>query len=472
MFKLRLKGYLDGNKIVEWENIQESVNTAFQTYRAIKEDGNIVEAIDVFVMPLALATVRSLLEFGEIQDQPVPYILHRKTAPWQSLAFTYFPTYQIKEQKVDYSTITFQGDLVFFEDDFIWAKRCLRNPLVTTGYTHVDVEWEETENRYDGFLKRYTTTDDGMFGTGAHHVAFSPRTTIHQMRKDPQVDCINFGVITRDKKELVTLTSGEPYDLRVKDIIVPEWLGITLLDINIGDIFPAGGELQFTIYAYSNLGRTDVKDFFTIKFEEVTPRDVSYQKVSFCVDIHRRQAGDILIIPDKGSYTENIEFKTLEFQSSTNKMTTKPLMENYKYSCKYTVTMHRTDFHKSFLNTLKVGKHVVFQHPIWSQVTFLTEAMETQKRCKCNTDWCDFRVDEWAFVYVSPDVYYLGQIAEIYPDSLMFTRNMSAPVGSFVIPAFPAMIKGELKTSFTGERHIKGEVEVMEFREGEYYVPY
>lgn len=478
-FKLRLAGYIDGNKIVETENIQEFVNKAFVKYRTIHENTHIEERIDTFVMPLQYATVRSIAELAEMHDQPVPYIVHNKSAPTETVGFTYFPTYKVKEYKEDYATVTFHEELVYFDNDFIWTKRCLIRPLITTNYYYVDDGNIPVEVNYvEGLLNQleevnnYVPQDDGF-------ILASVRTNMHQIWKQHPpfggqdlVDCVNFGVITRDKEIEYSFTSGEPYDLRVSEILIPAWLGIELPNLHVGDILKAGETITFTIYAYSNLGRDDVHDFFTIKFEEVVPRYTSYQKISICVDIHRRQAPDILIEPDKGSYHESIEYMTKQYVSSTNVVSSMPLMVNWKYSCKYDVTMHRTDYHKSFINILKAGKHIVFQHPLWSQVTILNEEMQTQLRCKCNTDWCDFREGEWAFVYVAPDEYYLRQIDTIYPDSLIFTRNLSAPAGSFVIPAFPAIVKGPIKTTYIGERHIKGTIEVIEFREGKYYVPY
>ena len=482
-FKLRLKGYLDGNSIQETNDIYEKVVVSFEKHSYEVESEDIQESISTWVMPLALATVKSIQEFSEISDQPVISILHRKSALKQTTGFTYFPTYYIQEYKVDYSTVTFEDVIVIFEGDFMMAERCTKSPLITTKYTYASGGEVPVEVHYvEGLLNQIENTDN-EFVQEAFFPWLSQRHNIHQINKNPIVNqgeigataqdkCIKFGVITRDKDVEFTITSGEPYDLRVTEMLVPAWLGIDLRDIGVNTILPAGGTLTFIIHAYAGLGRSDVRDFFTIKFDEVVPRFGSFQKVSICVDIHRRQSPDILIIPDKGSYHESIEYNTMEFKSVNNVVKTKPRMVNWKYSCKYTVTMHRTDYHKSFLNILKNGKHVVFQHPLWSQVTLLEQTMETSLFCKCDTSGCDFRVNEWAFVYVRPDEYYLRQISAIVSEGLMFSRAVVADVGAFVVPAFPAIVKGEIATSYEGERYIKGDVEVIEFREGEYYVPY
>jgi len=482
-FKLRLRGYLDGNSIIETTNVTESAVVSFEKHLYILEDSKVSETIDIWITPIELATILNIVETSGIVDQPVIHIVHRKTAAVQTIGFTYFPTYQIAENKVDYSTITFENEIVMFEDNFLVAERCARNPLITTDYKYIEDGDVPVEVTYvEALLNLPTYTDDETV-TQRSVAWLSVRYNMHQINKNPVPPqgeigaspadkCIKFGVITRDKEIEFTITSGEPYDLKVTEMLVPSWLGIELRGIHINSILPAGGTLTFTIYAYSNLGRNDVRDFFTIKFDEVIPRYESYQKVSVCVDIHRRQAPDILMIPDKGTYKESIEYKTLEFKGLNNVLKTKPLMQNWKYSCKYSVTIHRTDYHKSFLNVLKSAKEVVFQHPLWSQVTFLEDDMENSVFCKCDTSGCDFRETEWAFIYVRPDEYYLRQIQQIVSEGLIFTRNVVADKGAFIIPAFPAMVKGNIQTSYSGERYIKGTIEVIEFREGEYYVPY
>ncbi len=482
-FKLRLKGYFDGNSLLETNTIPETVVVSFGKHSYIEEVSEVQEQVITWVTPLALATVRSLLETSEVEEQPVFHIIHRKSALPQTLDFNHFPTYYIKEYKIDYSTVTFEEELVLFERDSLVTQRCAKNPLVTTNYTFVEDGNVPVEVNYiDGIFRQLEKTSDES-PKDAMHPWLSRRYNMHQINKNPipnqgeigataQDKCIKFGVITRDKDVEFTITSGEAFDLHVTEMLVPDWLGIALVDMEVGTVLPAGGTLTFTIHAFAELGRSDVRDFFTIKFDEVVYRYGSTQKVSVCVDIHRRQAPDILIIPDKGSYSESIEYSTMEFKSVNNIVKTKPRMINWKYSCKYSVTIHRTDYHKSFLNVLKSGKHIVFQHPLWSQVTVLRQTMETSLFCKCDTEGCDFRVNEWAFVYVRPDEYYLRQISAIVSEGLFFTRAVVADAGAFVIPAFPAIVKGGIATSYTGERYIKGDIEVIEFREGEYYVPY
>ena len=68
--------------------------------------------------------------------------------------------------------------------------------------------------------------------------------------------------------------------------------------------------------------------------------------------------------------------------------------------------------------------------------------------------------------------YYLRQITQIISEGIFVHRNVMADAGSFVIPAFPAIVKDNINTNYIGERFIKGDVEVIEFREGKYYVPY
>jgi hypothetical protein len=480
-FKLILRGYQDGNSIQEVSKIVESVGISFEKIRPITETATIEETVNVFVNIIELLTLKSVEEIASIEEQPVARIVSHKFALKQNTGFTHFPTYYIAEQNIKYSTITFDNEIVMFEGTFLVSQACSLNPLVTTSYKYVEDGTVPVEVNYvEGVLSKLGYTDNEK----VHEASFpwlSQRKNIHQINKDPipyqgeigataSDRCLQFGVIMHDKQMEFTITSGEPYDLRVTDLIVPSWLGIELHNIHIGTILPAGGSLTFIIYAFSNLGRKDVRDFFTIKFDEVVPRFGCFQRVSICVDIHRRQSPDILIIPDKGSYSESIEYKTIEFQSMNNIHHTKPMMVNFKYSCKYSVTMHKTDYHKSFINILKSGKRVVIQHPLWSQTTVLNYDMENSTYCKCDTSGCDFREGEWAFVYVDVDKYYLRQIAQIVSEGLIFTRNVVANKGAFVIPAFPAMVKGTINTTYIGEQYIKGDVEFIEFREGEYYV--
>jgi hypothetical protein len=483
-FVLKLRGYLDGDKIAEIEEIQEGVVVSFDRYFYIKEDTNVSEAISTFVMPLEFATVKNIIETVEIVEQPVPFIIHRKSALKQTTDFDYFPIYAVREYKIDLSTITYLDEIVMYKDEWIIHQRCTRKPLITTKYTYSpDGLVPVVVNYIDALLGKIELANAESPKKVSSNSGLSIRKNMHQINKNPfpnqgeigaspQDRCIKFGVITRDKEVYFTITSGEPYDLKVSELLIPVWFGIELSDIGIGTILPAGGTLTFMITAFATKGRRDVRDVFTIKFDEVIPRYGSFQQVSICVDIHRRQAADILIIPDKGTYSENIEYKTLEFKSSTNKVTTKVMMQNWKYSCKYDVTMHRTDYHKSFINIFKVAKHTVMQHPLWSQVTILEETMGTATYCKCDTTGCDFREQEWAFIYVAPDEYYLRKINQITDEGLFFDGYVTAPKGSFVIPAFPALVKAEIKTNYIGERFIKGSIEVFEFREGRYYVPY
>ncbi len=483
-FVLKLRGYLDGNKILETVDVVEDVVVSFDRYFCIKEDTHISEQISTFVMPLQYATVKDVLEPLSIEEQPVPFIIHRKSALLQTTDFNYFPDYKIQEYKINLSTITYKEEIVIFKDDWIVHQICARRPLITSNYYYSpdgDVPVEVNFlNALQGKIEcaNFESPKKVGFNTG-----LSIRKNMHQINKNPVPNqgeigaspadrCIKFGVITRDKDVEFTITSGEPYDLKITEMLVPSWLGIELRDIQVGTILPAGGTLTFTIHAFASLGRSDVRDIFTIKFDEVVYRHGSFQKVSICVDIHRRQSPDILIIPDKGSYHESIEYKTIQFKSSTNVVTSKVMMQNWKYSCKYTVTMHRTDYHKSFLNILKSAKSIVFQHPLWSQVTILEEDMVNSLFCKVDREGCDFRLNEWVFIYVRPDEYYLRQITQIVSEGLMLHRNVVADAGAFVIPAFPAIVKGNIDTNYIGERYIKGNVEVIEFREGKYYVPY
>ena len=445
-FKLKLKGYFDGNSIHEVNTITDGVVVSFEKKLYISEASKIGEKISTLVTPLSLATVRSLSEEGSVIEQPVISITHRKSALVNTTWFSYFPSYKITEYPEVYSTITFENDFVLFDDDLLISLTCTRSRLITTSYTYEeDGDIPVVVNRVDAFLGIL----EASYTYNQKQATFpisSRRTTMHQLNKNPipnqgeigatpQDACVNLGVITRDKGRDFTITSGEPYDLHITDILIPVWMGVEFRGLTIGTVLPAGGSLTFTVFAYAGLGRSDVREFTTIKFDEVVPRYGSTQKVGICIEVHRRQSPDILIIPDKGSYKESIEYSTKEFRSINNIRTTKPSMLNWKYSCKYTVTMHRTDYHKSFLNTLKVGKSVVFQHPLWSQVTLLEQTMASSLFCKCDTAGCDFRVDEWVFIYVRPDEYYLRQVTAIVSEGLMFSRITTAFEGVFVVPA-------------------------------------
>jgi len=92
--------------------------------------------------------------------------------------------------------------------------------------------------------------------------------------------------------------------------------------------------------------------------------------------------------------------------------------------------------------------------------------------CECDHEGCDFRIGEWAFIYIRPDEYYLRKVRAIVTEGIFFNRPVVADKGAFIIPAFPAIVKSGINTTYEGETYIKGDVELVEFREGKYYVPY
>ena len=465
-FKLRLTGFYDGTSNYEEVHVTEQITSFFVRYRESFEVANVQEKVRGLVRPLSLATIGLKNEQGSIEEYAIGKVVSLKTAPRQTIGFDYVPHYSIVFDRVEQSTVTFQNDLVVFENSLLQAFECAKKRLLTSDYIYSDngnipVQGNVLSSTFGSKME----ASESYFLHQNNHEIYSIRTTIHQIQTDPNSARINYGVITRDKDVEFTIISGEPYDLLIDEVILPTWMGIELIGADVGTVLPAGGTLTFIVRAYAGLGRNDVHDFFTIKFN-------SLQQVSIFIDVARRLSPDYLIIPDKGTYKESIEYKTIEFKSLNNVGKTKPLMVNFKYSCKYSVTMHRTDFHKSFLNILKSGAHTVFQHPLWSQVTIMTQEAQNDIAVHCDTAFCDFRIDEYAFIYTAPDEYYLRKIAQIQSDRLIFTRNVRAPKGSFVVPAFPAIVKGTIKTSYTGERYIKGDVEVIEFREGKYYVPY
>jgi uncharacterized protein YqfB (UPF0267 family) len=174
---------------------------------------------------------------------------------------------------------------------------------------------------------------------------------------------------------------------------------------------------------------------------------------------------DMVVEPDKNSYSESIWFSTKMFISSTNAISTSPIMEKYKYRVNYSVTIHETHKHKAYINIFKMGKENLVAQPLWSQcVKILQSATAVDTIYVENTSWSDFKEGEDVALYKQPDQYNLATIDSISTNYITFTEPVDVEVGMLAIPVFYGYVKNVVATSYDSERFITGTMLIEELR--------
>jgi len=172
---------------------------------------------------------------------------------------------------------------------------------------------------------------------------------------------------------------------------------------------------------------------------------------------------DMLVEPDKGTYSESIFYNTKMFISSNNKINTAPLLQDFKYRVKYGVTIHETHKHKAYINIFKAGKSQVVSQPLWGQYIEIVQTGEDVKTIYTeDTLWSDFKVGGIVTLYKKYDQYNLAVVESITQNSITFEEKVSVEVGMLVMPAFYGFVKNVINTSYDSERFIKGDILIEE----------
>lgn len=172
---------------------------------------------------------------------------------------------------------------------------------------------------------------------------------------------------------------------------------------------------------------------------------------------------DMSIEPDKGSYSESIFYKTSIFESSSNVLTSKPLMQEYKYRVKYGVTIHDTSTHKYYINLFKMAKKITVAQPLWGQMVKITSSTTASPTIYVeDTSWSDFRVGELVALYAVPDKVVWATLQSWTQNTLTFTEDVTVNEGMLAIPTFMGFVKEVIKTNYNGERFIKGDMLIEE----------
>ena len=276
-----------------------------------------------------------------------------------------------------------------------------------------------------------------------------------QLQTIPNGASLDYGFIKYPKTYPFTVISGGPEDVTITEIIIPDYFGILVSGIAVGDIVPPGEEVSFNVTA-TDVGRTNIDGFFTIHFSDGNILRV-YVKLT------RELVFDLFISPNRKEYNESIVYNTVLFNSINNVVKTKSLMNNYKYECKYSATTPTSLQHRAFLNIFRKALTVPVIQPLWGQTTEVTEYVENAAVIKCVGEYSDFRVGNQVFVFKDADNYHKAFVVAVNAGSLIIDRKMTTKVGWLVVPSFTGIAKGDINTSYSGERAAKVDIQVAEF---------
>lgn len=172
---------------------------------------------------------------------------------------------------------------------------------------------------------------------------------------------------------------------------------------------------------------------------------------------------DMAVEPDKGTYSESIFYKTNLFISSNNIIASAPLMQEFKYRVKYGVTIHDTATHKAYINIFKMAKKQTVTQPLWGQFIKITASGSGVTTIYVeDTTWSDFRDGRKVALYEFPDKVKMVTLASHTQNTLTFTEPVDVALGMVAMPTFDGFVKDIIKTNYTGERFIKGEMLIEE----------
>jgi hypothetical protein len=174
---------------------------------------------------------------------------------------------------------------------------------------------------------------------------------------------------------------------------------------------------------------------------------------------------NMVIEPDKGTYSESIWYKTKMFISSTNIISTAPMLQEFRYRVKYGVTIHETHKHKAYINIFKMGKESLVAQPLWSQgVKILQSGINVTSIYVENTSWSDFKVGDDVALYQQYDYFNIATIESISTNYITLTTPVDVNAGMIAMPVFYGFVKNIIDTSYDSERFIKGTMLIEELK--------
>lgn len=329
---------------------------------------------------------------------------------------------------------------------------------ITTSFTYTETVIIPPYNTYEGFMLPVEYTYTAQYNSVLAH---NKRQNIHQIKTDPEGAELVFGIIKEDTLMDFTIISGEPYDIVVEEILIPAFMGVVLVGLEVGDTLVAGQTLEFQVLAYSDVGRQEIDDFLTIHF-------VGLQKVQIFITLTRVAVFDIFITPDRGSYQESLSYYTVFFESINNARKSKVMMEQPKWSVKYSWTVFQTKKHRAFLNMFREGMNAPILHPLWGHSYILDYSDINTYSVYAYWEDMDLAEGDTIFVFKSADNYRLAKIILLtasgeFPGRIVLNKKFDIEPGYVICPSFVALVEGTVDTSYTGERFMQGSLKANQF---------
>lgn len=168
--------------------------------------------------------------------------------------------------------------------------------------------------------------------------------------------------------------------------------------------------------------------------------------------------------PNANTYTENITYRTLDFESINGARSTYPKLTVPLHKCKYSTDIFKTSRHSSFINLFRDGLTAVVIHPIWGQPALITATLTNTTVIPCVNAGIDFKVGMEVFVSFGYNNFNIVSIVSIGANSLVVDEAIDISLGSIVLPSFIGIVSGEINTTYTGENFAMCEINVEEFR--------
>ena len=341
------------------------------------------------------------------------------------------------------------------------------NEYNTPKYSNVFVDFLYTTSlvpyAYSSIILGYNTVGGELLGiyktaynfSYNYHEVLPATNNIHQIKTNPEDAELQFGVIREDTEKDFSIISGEPENLIVESILIPEWFGVELIGLSVGDTLVAGSTIEFVVLAHTDVGRPEVEDFLTIHF-------VGDQKIKIWIQLIRVQVFDYFITPDAGSYSESLNWHTIFFESISNVRKSKVMMELPKWEVKYSVTAFQTAKHRAFINIFREGLTQPMLHPLWGHSAFIDYSEDGTYSINMDWEFMDIEVGDTLFVFRTVDEYRLAKVVGLSPGWVLLDKKFDIEPGYIVCPSFIGIVTGTVDTNYIGERQFKGTISVKE----------
>lgn len=172
---------------------------------------------------------------------------------------------------------------------------------------------------------------------------------------------------------------------------------------------------------------------------------------------------NLVVEPDKGSYSESIFFKTRLFMSSNNILDSDPMRYHPLHRTKYTVTIHNTEKHKAYTNVFGKAKNTTVLQPLWTQYVVVTaDTIDGTRIYVEDTMGSEFVVGKQIFLYKQFDEANVATVANIGVNYIDVVETITVHKGMFLIPTFLGFVKEVVNTTYSSERFIKGDILIEE----------